>query len=111
MKEIERKIADKIFIAWRKYTELFGQTPHGTKKQIEAMLCFGVNETIDQYVKDRESIAFTHGMLSSEAHKQDVIKSRIDTAERIKGNCESEPERIWIMHYIAELKKGLNNVK
>ncbi len=43
--------------------------------------------------------------------EQYVIKVRIDTAEKIKGNCESKEERIWIMLYIVELKKGLKNAK
>ena len=66
-------------------------------------------KVIEEYVKDRESVAYTHGLLSFEAHQQDIIKARIETAEKIKGNCESEAERIWIMHYIVEIKKGSLN--
>ena len=33
---------------------------------------------IEKFVKDRESIAFTHGMLSSEAHQKDITKTRIE---------------------------------
>ncbi len=41
--------------------------------------------------------------------EQYVIKARIETAKRIKENVDTEPSKIWIMHYIAELKKGLKN--
>jgi hypothetical protein len=34
------ELADLIHIAWGKYRYTFGQDPHGTKKQIAAMLCF-----------------------------------------------------------------------
>ncbi len=67
-------------------------------------------KAIEKYVQDCESVALAHGLLSSELHKQEVIKARIEVAQKapylvIDGKVVSKNQ------FIAELKKGLNNVK
>ena len=31
--------AKRLAIAWRKYVALFGEPPHGTERQLSALLC------------------------------------------------------------------------
>lgn len=86
-----------------------------------------IAKPIEQYVQDRESIALAHGLLSSELHKQEVIKARIDQVNKmsmgmreIESKYDEGTEKDFAFNIaigkmlqvvsmdLAELKKGLN---
>ena len=50
------RLAETLHECWVKYSETFGDVPHGTTKQLGAMLCFSpkIREYIRLYEKQRE---------------------------------------------------------
>ena len=51
-----KRLAEVLNRGWRRYAELFGEEPHGTVRQITAMLslCPEISAYIDPYEKKRE---------------------------------------------------------
>lgn len=50
------RLAESLNSAWRKYSELFGEPPHGTIKQLTAMLTLSpqIKEYVRLYEEQRE---------------------------------------------------------
>jgi hypothetical protein len=44
--------AKSLVIAWKKYVNLFGESPHGTEKQMAALLVFVESEELFDGLKD-----------------------------------------------------------
>lgn len=82
MKEI-KLIIDKLVSAVCSYHE-------ADEEFCQNLLKDGDNcvKAIEQYTKDKESVAYTHGLLSNEAHQQDIIKARIDLEKQIEAYKE-----------------------
>ena len=55
MKELtEEKLGNALFKAWGKYVSLFGQSPHGTEKQCNALAVFMLGELGLQEKKEEQ---------------------------------------------------------
>lgn len=121
MKEIERIIKESEC-----YKHILASEFSGWKYSMISDLAKAIEQYVSKVLKDKHDWYEKELIRTDQAHihaeqrvieklkreqEQYIIKVRIDTAEKIKGNCESEAERIWIMHYIAELRKELDSVR
>ena len=94
--------------------EVMKDSPH-IRRVIKNIITFKeLAKAIEQYVQDKEDKLHTHYLNKAEkefeAHKQYVIKARIEELERIRGKLGTLNGQIFD-HFknerIAELKKGL----
>ena len=109
MKEIERMIEDT-----RKRVVENNKNSEGGQYALD--IEDEVAKAIEQYVEDCKSVAYTHGLLSNEAHQQDVIKARIEECQDWLDyfKAQDADQRIYLLEnhfekHITELKKGLKN--
>jgi hypothetical protein len=77
------RLAESLSKAWVKYREFFGEEPHGTVKQLAAMieLCPEVKEYIRLFEKQREDLA-TYWARGAEPRKRDG-KAKFQVGEQV----------------------------
>ena len=42
------ELAEVLCTCWQKYSEVFGEVPHGTQRQLKALLALGANDWLDR---------------------------------------------------------------
>ena len=73
----EKEIVQGIVEAWEKYTWLFGGPPHGTFKQVHAMMPLGISQVVNNAkTQDRQALK------DERIKTYEILKKR---DEKIKG--------------------------
>jgi hypothetical protein len=89
----EEEFAVAIFEAWGRYTNLFGGPPHGTLKQIRALLELGVTRKLKSFIS-----------LKKKEWEQAAESSGIKAGQELQRSLE-------LYYWDREIKRGISEAR